>query len=142
MTQIPQGEAGMAGSSRETFTTPTLITGNHPTRTTPEVVSAALVAAADFPEFSVVGRDGSGELVKATWDADPANAIHPIGITVNTVKMGATATNVSIYRDGCFNPDVLVWDATFDTDAKKRTAFDAAQPTIDIKKPEFAEGVA
>jgi len=142
MTQIPFNDVGMAGSATEDYTVQTLITGNHPTITTSEVVAAALIASSDFPAYSVVGRDASGELVMATWDADPSNAVAAIGITVNTVKQGATDAHVNVYRDGGFNPDALNWDVSFDTDEKKRLAFEAVQPTIIIRKPTFAEGVA
>lgn len=142
MTQIPFKDVGMAGSQTEDFTTVVLITGNHPTITTAETVAASALATGDLTAFTVVGRDTTGELVPATWNADPAQAIAPIGITTNTVLQGASEKGVPVYRDGGFNPDALNWDASFDTDEKKRLAFEASQPMIIIRKPNFAEGVA
>ena len=142
MTTIPIKDAGMAGSETGTFTTLVLITGNHPTITTPETVADATVATDDLPAYTVVGRDENGNLVPATWNATPANAVAPIGITTATVLAGTTGGSVPVYRDGGFNPDALTWDASFDTDEKKRLAFEATQPTLIIRKPLFAEGVS
>lgn len=142
MGQIPHNDVGMAGSQTEDFTTVVLITGNHPTITTAETVAAAALAAGDLPAFSVVGRGANDELVLATYNADPEQAIAPIGITTNTVLEDATDTSVPVYRDGGFNPDALNWHASFDTDEKKRLAFEGSQPMIIIRKPNFAEGVA
>lgn len=142
MTTIPHTDAGMAGSATENFTTRVLITGNHPTITTPEAVADATVASADLPALSVVGRAADGTLTMAVWSATPADAIAPIGITTATVLKGTTGGSVPVYRDGGFNPDALNWHASFDTDEKKRLAFEATQPTLIIRKPLYAEGVS
>ncbi len=143
MTRIPFGEPGMAGNQNEVFTYQQLITGNAPTRTTAEVVEASLYASADFPQFSVVGKNAAGELVMAVIDeVTPANSIVPVGITTATIKAGSSVGNVAIWRDGCFNPDALNWDASYDTDAKKKAAFEGStNVAIDIRKPGFAEGL-
>lgn len=78
--------------------------------------------------YTVVGLDANNKLVKATWNATPANAIKPIGVLARSAVSGASNTTVkgNVYYTGCFNIDeksVLVWDATFDTEAKKRDAF-------------------
>ena len=134
---IPTSDLGMASIQSETFNNVVLLSGTAPTVTTDEVVADAVVASVDLPVYSVVGYDASGKLVKATWNATPASGVPAIGITTATVKAGATAKNVSIFRDGVFNPAALVWDATYDTDAKKKTAFDYAGKGIYIKKPEY-----
>lgn len=40
--------------------------------------------------------------------------------------------NAQVYYSGCFNQDELVWDASFDSDAKKQAAFDGAPSPINI----------
>lgn len=139
MVQINQDNAGEAAGLVDSFSQLTLFTGDTPVSTTPEVVATAAVAGADLPARSVVGRDASGNLVKAVYNANPANAIRPIGITTATVKQGSVGVSVGVYRSGMFNPDALIWDATFNTDALKRLAFEFAQPTIFLRKPEYPD---
>lgn len=136
-TTIPQEDAGMAMAATEDFKTIPLFTGDTPVTTTPEIVADAVVASVDLPAYSVVGRDGNGKLVKATWNATPASGVPAVGVTTATVKAGATAKNVAMYRSGMFNPNALVWDASYDTDEKKRLAFEYAQDTIFIRKPAY-----
>ncbi len=127
-------DAGVASLATQSFTEVPLFSGEAPIVTTSEVVAAATIASADLPAFSVVGRNSSGELVAAVYDtATPANAIAPIGITTATVKQGATAKNVEVFRGGMFNPAALVWPASFDTALKKRLAFEASAPGIFIQ---------
>lgn len=130
-TVIPNADAGMAGIETESFRTVPLFAGEFPIATTEEVVADAVVASADLPAYTVVGRDADGKIVPAVYDAaTPANAIAPIGITVNTVKAGAGAKTVAVYRSGYFNRAALNWPESFDTDAVKARAFEASAPTI------------
>jgi hypothetical protein len=66
--------------------------------------------------------------------------IQPIGITTVDVTTGAGgAASVAIFTAGCFNPDALNWDDSFNTDEKREQAFmGAPTPTnIIILKPKF-----
>lgn len=130
MTTIPHGDAGMAASNSEEFNTVELRSGDTPVSTTPEVVAAAAINGADMEAFTVVGRDGAGKLIPAVDGVTNA-----IGITCSTVldTAGAADGQVAVFRSGMFNPDALVWDASYNTDEKKRLAFEAAQPTIFIR---------
>lgn len=81
-------------------------------------------------QFTVVGLS-AGKLVKATYNATVANAVKPIGVLMQAATSGAA--NSTIYGEvsltGCFNAgsndagadSPLVWDATYDTLAKKTT---------------------
>lgn len=74
--------------------------------------------------LSVVGLNAAKKLVLATWNATPANAITPIGVLVHAATSGASnATKYGeVWLTGNFNAGIdspLVWDATFDTLAKK-----------------------
>ena len=75
-------------------------------------------------QFSVVGLDANGDLQLAEYDAVVANGIAPIGVLMQAAT--SEAANSTIYGEvsltGCYNADddsPLVWDATFDTLAKK-----------------------
>ncbi len=131
--------AGVAGGRSETInpSPDPLTTGDVPQLfATDEVVAASQTLAA----LTVVGFNSSGALVKALIDeTTPANTIDPIGILVYavTTAAGETTKHAGVYRGGVFNPNLLVWDASFDTDAKKRAAFEGApSPTqIVIRAP-------
>lgn len=79
-------------------------------------------------QFSVVGISG-GKLVLATYNATVASAIKPIGVLMQAAVSGASNTTIKgeVALGGCFNvgftdagaDSPLVWDASFDTIAKK-----------------------
>jgi hypothetical protein len=66
--------------------------------------------------------------------------VKPIGVLIyaQTTGGGDSTVRAGVYRAGVFNPDLLVWDASFDTAEKKRLAFEGAPaPTnIVIRKPQ------
>lgn len=132
MANIPHGDIHIAKSETDAFAVATLITGD-----TPPIVTTSEVAAVALPQWCVVGRDSSGKLVKAVYATDNT-AIAPIGITVNAVDPAVgTLDTVAVYRAGCFNPDVLTWDESFDTDAKKKAAIEGAGLQIFLVAPKF-----
>lgn len=91
-------------------------------------VRILLADSLTLAQFTVVGLN-AGKLVKATYDAIVANAVKPIGVLMQAATSGVT--NATIYGEvsltGCFNAgndnagsdSPLVWDATYDTLAKK-----------------------
>lgn len=114
-----------------------LITGNEPAVMTKDEIVAI---NQDFEALTVVGKNAAGEIVEAVLDTvTPANSIKPIGISVIAVMTGGTGAKkgAPIYRAGCFNPDALVWPASFDTEAKKQAAFEGSpSPTnIILRRP-------
>lgn len=116
---IPQGNAGIAAFESDGYKTIPLITGDQEIVTTSEVVASGAISGGDLPAYSVVGRS-SGELVLANL----TGPIAPIGVTTSVVKQGATNRNVTIFRTGTFNPAALNWHADYNTDEKKRLAFE------------------
>lgn len=75
-------------------------------------------------QFTVVGLS-NGKLVKATYNATEASAIKPIGVLAIAATSGASNTTIfgEVFLEGSFNTDAdspLVWDASFDTVAKKQ----------------------
>lgn len=132
-TNIPVGEPGVASFATETFGGPAEARyGDTPVTTTTLAVTAS-GADIDLPLYSVV--NGAGVLAdwNATRDAGSADYIiaEPIFIAD-----GDTMT-IPVYRTGHFNMDVLNWDASYDTDAKKKDAFlGSDSPGIFVSKPE------
>lgn len=89
-------------------------------------------------ETSAVGSWGSTTLTGGT--GAQATGVQPIGITVAAIDNDGGAAGgekIEVYRWGMFNPEALVWDDSFNTDEKKRLAFEGApNPTnIFIRKP-------
>ena len=125
--------AGVAGKWSETINPEdtSLVTGDAP------ALSWMLLPAAatqTFVAHQVVGLNGSGKLVPAvlgTVEAIGFISYAPSAVTTLDQMIG-------VVRQGVFNPDRLVWDATYDTDEKKRMAFEGApSPTsIIIRKPQ------
>lgn len=137
-TTINQNDPHMASVATEDFKTIPLFTGDAQVTTSPETLADAVIADDDLPALSVMGRDSSGKLVKATYHATPASGIPAVCITTATVLEDSTTKTVAAYRSGCFNPAALVWDSSYDTDEKKRTAFEYAMgAAILIRKPGY-----
>lgn len=83
-----------------------------------------LADSLDLAQFTVVGLNSSGKLVKAAYNATEASGIAPIGVLAHAAVSGSSNTTIygQVWRFGCFNADAdspLVWDSTFDTLAKK-----------------------
>lgn len=133
---VPYIEAGQAAfDALDTYLQKFLISGSHPELAPgfPMEVKASQVLS----QFHVVGLDATGKLVPATYNATPANAIKAIGVVTQAVvgNAGGTTT-VPVWYSGCFNPDALVWDATFTTEGQKMTAFNGSPTptTITLRK--------
>lgn len=113
-----------------------MIVGEYPAQFVQDIPTAFSQTLA---AYTVVGLNAAGEVVAATWNATPASAIKPIGILMYPVTTGASGAKPAarVLRSGCVNPDRLVWGATFDTEAKRLTAFEGSpSPThFVLRKP-------
>lgn len=131
-TNIPMGKPGVAEFKSETFGGPTELRFGEGVLTTTELTVTA-GADIDLPIGAVLNLAGSALAdYNATRDAGCANYIlaEPI-----VIANGATMT-FAVYREGHFNMDALTWDASYDTDAKKKAAFEGSvSPTIFVSKP-------
>lgn len=112
-----------------------LVTGNEPA-----VMTQDLIVATDqtLEALTVVGFDANGQLVPAVIDDDtPANSIAAVGILVHDIDTTGGEKGAAVYRAGCFNPDALVWGASFADDEAKFNAFEGAPtPTnIIVRRP-------
>lgn len=131
-TNIPMGKPGVAEFKSETFGGPTELRYGEGVLTTTEITITA-PANIDWPIGAVLNLAGTA---LADWnvtrDAGCANYIlaQPV-----VLANGASAT-IAVYREGHFNMDALTWDASYDTDAKKKAAFEGSvSPTIFVSKP-------
>lgn len=111
------------GSDDIVVTPEALITGDIPAIFNEDMTVAA---SSTIAAYTVVGLNGGGEIVPAVSGTTQA-----IGITFYDVVTGASpAEGVPIYRGGVFNPAMLNWPASYNTDAKKLAAFrNAPAPT-------------
>lgn len=88
-----------------------------------------LASSIALAALTVVGLDANNHLVAATYNADPAVAIKPIGVLVHAAtSLAANATihgevfltgNYNAGSDDAGTDSPLVWDASFNTLAKK-----------------------
>lgn len=107
----------------DTYTQQNLLAGAEP-----ELQTANRILLGDslnLAQFTVVGLSG-GKLVPATYNATLASAVKPIGVLAHGATSGAANSTIygEVWLTGNFNADAdspLVWDASFDTLAKKTT---------------------
>lgn len=113
----------------DTYLDANLFAGAEPAPMQP--VRHLLADSTTLAQFTVVGFDSSGKLVKAVYNATVASGIKPVGVLLYAATSGATNTTIygEVLHTGVFNVGdndagdgtPLVWDASFDTLAKKTT---------------------
>lgn len=115
----------LASTATETFTPEQLFAGSA------DVVTQAvtIVSGQNLAQYTVVGRIATGGKVKIAAIGAVDGSATPIGILVNAVDASGGDKAGTIYIGGDFNRAALVWDSTFDTDAKKAAAFDGTNIT-------------
>lgn len=98
-----------------------------------------LASSKTLAQFTVVGLDGSGHLVPAFYATDNT-LITPVGVLLHAAT--SAGSNTTIYGEvlltGNFNAgsdnagtgSPLVWDASYDTLAKKLASSGVANPTL------------
>lgn len=134
VTKIPFGAPGVASFQEDSFGQMEVRSGDTPVTTTTEKVGPSTTLAI----YSVVGRVGNapgGNLVLAT------QSVKPVGILTAPVSTGAgVSTTVDVYRSGMWNPDALVWDASFNTDTLKFAAFEGSvSPENFLQRPKHQD---
>lgn len=126
----------------DTYTQTYLLAGNQPAFMYQQPLSLPAAAGVTLEQFSVVGLDAAGNVVLLD---EPQTNARPIGVLAHAVDNAAGAAgavNAQVWYSGCFNIDadsVLVWDASFATDAQKLAAFrETTGPTeivMDYRRP-------
>lgn len=125
MPQLDDMHAGLAALvDGDSFIDIPLFTGERQTHTD----SGEFAAEQDLPALTVLARNASGLLVPAQHgEAAPLGV--PVAISMVDVKTGVGETmRAPCYWSGCFNPERLFWHASYDTDAKKKSAF--GEPSV------------
>jgi hypothetical protein len=121
MPNIPYGGEGVpSGVDTQEYSYVELLAGSAPAFASRKRTASGAAAIAAFTVVKVV----AGLIVPAAF-GDVAD-----GITLAPIIASGDPQNVGVAVQGNFNIGALVFDATFDTDAKKLAAFDgAASPT-------------
>lgn len=119
--------AGVAAQSSDIITAQeeALVTGDAPAQSWMLLPAAATQT---FTARQVVGLNGSGKVIPAvlgTTEAIGWIVYAPSAVTVLDQM-------VSVMRQGVFNPNLLTFDATYNTDEKKRLAFEGAPSPTSI----------
>lgn len=90
-----------------------------------------LVAAnQNLAAFTVVGFNANKELIPAVLGTTPAIGVLAVAITT---PASGPLKGAPTYRSGHFNHKRLVWDATYNTEAKKIMAFEGAPTPTQIR---------
>lgn len=121
-TRIPWAGVGQAALTTEEFDNAPLFSGEADVVTDSEAIDASVVTA--LAAFTVM-----------EWNADH-DAIQPAVQTSGNPVAGvlsaaydpavSTLGKAPYMKTGIFNPDALVWDATFNTFAEKKAFMEAA----------------
>ena len=126
---IPYAQPGVASfEMSDDYVNEQLLMGSHPIQSP----AASGEAGAAIAVRQVVGFS-AGKVVPATWNADPALAVAPVGIAATASDGLGTNPRVLYWYAGHYNIDLLVFDATFNTDAKKLAAFNGAPTPTNIR---------
>lgn len=129
---LPIGTPGIANFESRTY-------GNeqqHLYSDTPPVVQTTIEVTASGADVEITFLDvlAAGGAAAVQTEAAAADRANFIAATTITVPDGETKT-VPVYAAGHFTMDALGWDASYDTDAKKKAAFQGSlSPTIFVSK--------
>ena len=87
--------------------------------------------------YQALGRvTASGKLVPCVQSAVDGSQ-NVFGFAVYAVNASLADKPCNVYRTGQFNPAMVVWDASFDTDLKKEAALIAGAPSLFLKAVGF-----
>lgn len=134
-TTIPHGKPGVAEFKEEIFGGPTeVMFGDMPVQTI-NVTLTASGADRTLALYSVLSGELDGVLADYNATRDDGCADYILATAI-TIPDGESAT-VPVYVQGHFNMDALVWDSSYDTDAKKKAAFVGGDyPMLLVSKPD------
>lgn len=134
-TTIPMGAPGVASFSSETFGNPDEPRFGEGVPTTTNITITASGAAINLPLYAVLNAAGNALAdYNDPRDAGCANYILAEPITI----ADGDSMTVPVYREGHWSMDALVWDASYDTDAKKAAAFEGSvSPNIFVSKRKY-----
>lgn len=133
--KVPYSEPGIAGFEKESWgNKQNWQYGDTPALMTTTITVAASGADVVIGFLDVLATDGGAAVYNATPGAATANYIAATPITVTD----GTTVEVPVYAMGHFEQEALTWDASYDTDAKKKAAFQGSvSPSIFVSKGKF-----
>lgn len=138
MPNIPYADYGVASLETDTFNVVELFAGDTPPVVTDYGIVGSL-GTAGIPAWTPVYVDPETRAVSLAVNAEEdaeEDSVAPNAITVVTIKPGAaTTSSVPVYKAGMFNVRALNWPESFDTDAKKFSAFAGSDAQIYVKEP-------
>ncbi len=128
---IPNNAPGIAGFATESIGgTDDPRFGDTPAPTTTTVNVPASFTGALYEPVVI----GAGNVIAKAVSGAPADGI----LTAPVVTGAGQTTTVDVYRSGHWNMDALVFGVSYDTDAKKKVAFEGGKsPTIFVSKKKF-----
>lgn len=131
MSQLDTTQAGIAAyQDGDSFTDVPLFTGERRVHTDTGTIAAEQEIAALTP----LGRTAGGDLAPAVSGDANLGTVVAISMVAVTTGVGETA-DIPCYWSGCFNPERLAWDVSFDTFAKQQAAVgEPSVSNIAIKK--------
>lgn len=119
--------------SAGSYTPENLLAGESDVITKPDTIAQAGAIA----QFTVMGRvTTGGKLVKSVRTASDGSQ-NPIAIMAEDVDSTPADITAPVYVAGEFLMDSLVWDASWDTEARKLAAF-GDKAAIVVKKVGFS----
>jgi hypothetical protein len=129
---IPRGVPGVADYQTRTYgNLQELLYSDTPPLAQVTIDVTATGADLTIGLYSVIATDGTPAVQTEAAAADRANYIAATEITI----LDGETKSVPVYTAGHFTMDALVWDASYDTDAKKKAAFQGSvSPTILVSK--------
>lgn len=110
---------GIAGRRTDEFTINEWITGER------EVVTRNYTCAETnkaITVFTAMGKvTATGEIKVAVQTANDGSQ-NVIGFAARQMTSKGSKQTLDLFVEGCFNPEMVVWDNSFDTEAKKAAA--------------------
>jgi hypothetical protein len=94
--------------------------------------SSGAAAVTAVSKTSLASGATNGQ-IKALAPSATDGTAKPVGILIHPVNASGGETDGQIYVDGSFNPDLLVWPASVQTDSQKKALFDGTP--IQLRRP-------
>ena len=135
---ITYDDIGLASLQTDEFTQIELFAGDTPAVVTDHGVLGAALAVTGIPAWTPVHVDAATRAITlaVTGSANSEDDVQANAVTVAPVVPGSPATaSVPVYKAGMFNVEALRFGESFDTDAKKFSAFNLAECQIYVKAP-------
>lgn len=126
MPDINYQNIGLAGVQTDSFTQTELFYGDTPAVVTQDAIVPSAIATAGLAAWTPVFVDPATRIISLV-DLAGTPAVTANAITVVEVAAGTPAdAGLSVYKAGNVNIHAVNWPAAYDTEAKKRGAFEAA----------------